>query len=46
MTHAAIPREERMKAGLSDSLIRLSVGLEDAKDLVRDLDQAIKKALE
>jgi cystathionine beta-lyase/cystathionine gamma-synthase len=45
MTHAAIPREERMKAGLSDTLIRLSVGLEDSKDLIRDLEQAIKVAL-
>lgn len=41
MTHASIPREERMKYGLSDSLIRLSVGIEDADDLVADLQQAI-----
>jgi cystathionine gamma-lyase len=41
MTHASIPREERMKAGLSDSLIRLSVGVEDAEDLIADLEQAI-----
>ncbi|WP_114778413.1 cystathionine gamma-synthase [Botryobacter ruber] len=41
MTHASIPREERMKAGLSDSLIRLSVGIEDAEDLIADLEQAI-----
>lgn len=41
MTHAAIPREERLKAGLSDSLIRLSVGIEDAEDLMDDLDQAL-----
>ncbi|WP_242926832.1 cystathionine gamma-synthase [Pontibacter vulgaris] len=41
MTHASIPREERMKAGLSDSLIRLSVGVEDAEDLISDLEQAI-----
>ncbi|MCC5917760.1 MAG: cystathionine gamma-synthase [Cryomorphaceae bacterium] len=46
MTHAAIPREDRLKAGLSDSLIRLSVGLEDAKDLVKDLDNALKLATE
>lgn len=46
MTHAAIPREERLKAGLSDSLIRLSVGLEDAKDLIRDLDAVLKTAME
>jgi len=41
MTHASIPREERIKNGLTDSLIRLSVGIEDAEDLVQDLDQAI-----
>jgi len=41
MTHASIPREERMKAGLSDSLIRLSVGVEDAEDLIADLEQAM-----
>lgn len=41
MTHASIPREERLKNGLSDSLIRLSVGIEDADDLIEDLDKAI-----
>lgn len=41
MTHASIPREERIKNGLSDSLIRLSVGIEDAEDLMEDLNQAI-----
>ena len=41
MTHASIPREERILAGLSDSLIRLSVGVEDAEDLIADLEQAI-----
>jgi cystathionine beta-lyase/cystathionine gamma-synthase len=41
MTHASIPREERIKNGLSDSLIRLSVGIEDADDLEEDLKQAI-----
>lgn len=41
MTHASIPREERLKNGLSDSLIRLSVGIEDAEDLIEDLKQAI-----
>lgn len=41
MTHASIPREERIKNGLSDSLIRLSVGIEDADDLMADLAQAI-----
>jgi len=41
MTHASIPREERIKNGLADGLIRLSVGIEDADDLVEDLKQAI-----
>jgi len=41
MTHASIPREEREKNGLSDSLIRLSVGIEDADDLIEDLKKAI-----
>lgn len=41
MTHASIPREERIKNGLSDGLIRLSVGIEDAEDLIADLQQAI-----
>ena len=41
MTHASIPREERIKNGLTDSLIRLSVGIEDAEDLVEDLKKAI-----
>ncbi|MDE3236160.1 MAG: cystathionine gamma-synthase [Bacteroidota bacterium] len=41
MTHASIPREERIKHGLSDALIRLSVGIEDADDLMADLEQAI-----
>lgn len=42
MTHAAIPKEEREKNGLRDTLIRLSVGIEDAEDLTKDLDQAMK----
>lgn len=41
MTHASIPREERLRNGLADSLIRLSVGIEDANDLVRDLEKAL-----
>lgn len=41
MTHASIPREERIKNGLSDSLIRLSVGIEDVEDLIEDLNKAI-----
>jgi cystathionine beta-lyase len=42
MTHASIPREERLKNGLLDSLIRLSVGIEDIDDLIADLDAALK----
>jgi cystathionine beta-lyase/cystathionine gamma-synthase len=41
MTHASIPREERIKNGLKDSLIRLSVGIEDVEDLIQDLADAI-----
>ena len=41
MTHASIPLEERLKTNLSDSLIRLSVGIEDVEDLIEDLEQAI-----
>jgi cystathionine gamma-lyase len=43
MTHASIPREERMKNGLSDSLVRLSIGVEDVEDLLADLEQALAK---
>ncbi|MFN0060741.1 MAG: cystathionine gamma-synthase [Planctomycetota bacterium] len=42
MTHASIPRAERLKAGLSDGLIRLSVGIEDVEDLLEDLSQALR----
>jgi cystathionine beta-lyase/cystathionine gamma-synthase len=42
MTHASIPREERQKVGLKDTLIRLSVGIEDVDDLIADLQQAIE----
>ena len=42
MTHASIPREERMKSGVTDSLIRLSVGVEGIEDLLEDLEQALK----
>lgn len=41
MTHASIPREERLKVGLTDSLIRLSCGIEDVDDLIADLDSAL-----
>ena len=41
MTHASLPQEERKKIGVVDSLIRLSVGIEDRQDLIEDLEQAI-----
>ncbi|MDH5598246.1 MAG: cystathionine gamma-synthase [Cyclobacteriaceae bacterium] len=41
MTHASIPKEAREKLGVTDTLIRLSVGIEDAEDLVNDIDQAL-----
>ena len=41
MTHASIPKEERIKNGLSEGLIRLSVGIEDVDDLIEDLKNAI-----
>lgn len=41
MTHAGIPREVRIKTGISDDLVRLSVGIEDAEDIIDDLDQAL-----
>ncbi|AZJ32891.1 cystathionine beta-lyase [Tenacibaculum mesophilum] len=43
MTHASIPEEERLKIGITDSLIRLSVGVEDIEDLLADLEQALSK---
>src|SRR5258708_1435478 len=43
MTHASIPKEERLKNGLTDSLIRLSIGVEDADDLIEDLEQALAR---
>ncbi|MBT1697905.1 cystathionine gamma-synthase [Fulvivirgaceae bacterium PWU4] len=43
MTHASIPKEERIKSGLVDSLIRLSIGVEDHEDLIADLEQALGK---
>ena len=46
MTHASIPRELRLKVGISDNLIRLSPGIEAAEDLINDLDQAIKASKE
>ena len=40
-THVVVPREKRLQIGIYDGLIRLSVGIEDAQDLVDDLDQAL-----
>ncbi len=43
MTHAAIEPEERLKVGITDGLVRISVGLEDAEDLIEDLEQALDR---
>lgn len=43
MTHASIPKEERIKTGLTDSLLRLSVGVEEEEDLINDLEQALNR---
>lgn len=43
MTHAAVPREERLAAGITDGLVRLSVGLEDEADLIEALDSALEE---
>lgn len=45
MTHASVPAEERAKIGLTDNLIRLSVGVEDTQDLLDDLDRALTAAV-
>ena len=42
MTHASVPRERRLKLGISDNLIRVSVGIEDVEDLVQDLNRGFK----
>ncbi len=44
MTHASVPREMRESMGLTDSLVRLSVGVEDPDDLIADLDRALTAA--
>lgn len=44
MTHAAVPQEERWARGLTDGLVRLSVGIEDVQDILDDLDQALARA--
>lgn len=43
MTHWYVPREERMQAGITDGLVRMSVGLEDPEDIIADLEQALAK---
>ena len=43
MTHSVVPREERLKAGLTDGLVRFSVGIEDVEDIIEDLDQALSQ---
>lgn len=45
MTHASIPLEERLKLGITDTLIRLSIGVEHVDDLIADLEQALKKSV-
>lgn len=42
MTHALLPEEQRARLGITNNLIRLSIGLENVDDLVEDLDQALK----
>ena len=42
MTHASLPRDRREQIGISDGLVRLSVGLESLDDLVEDIEQALK----
>lgn len=43
MTHSPVPKEDRLKAGITDGLVRLSVGIEDVEDIIEDLDQALAK---
>lgn len=45
MTHASVPEKERKVLGISDTLIRLSVGLEDEADIIEDLEQALAAAV-
>lgn len=44
MTHAVVPEEERKKLGITNALIRLSIGLEDADELIADVNQALISA--
>jgi cystathionine beta-lyase/cystathionine gamma-synthase len=43
MTHAVVPKVDRLKAGITDGLVRFSVGIEDVDDIIKDLDQALAK---
>ncbi len=45
MTHRLIPIEQRNELGIKDNFLRMSIGLENADDLIKDLDQALKKAV-
>lgn len=45
MTHASVPLSERIELGITENLIRLSVGIEETKDLIEDLDNALKIAV-
>ncbi len=44
MTHASVPEADRQRVGIHDGLVRLSVGLEDPRDLIADLAQALERA--
>lgn len=44
MTHAAVSKENKIAAGISDDLVRFSVGIEDAEDIISDLRDALEKA--
>ena len=41
MTHGPVPKEDRLKIGITDGLVRLSVGLEDVNDIIQDIDDAL-----
>jgi methionine-gamma-lyase len=43
MTHASMTKESRAEAGITDGLVRLSVGIEDVRDIISDLEQALEK---
>jgi hypothetical protein len=45
LSHVSVPVEERKRLGITDNLVRLSVGLEDVEDIIADLDQALRSAV-